>query len=320
MHPRETSNKTTLLVSATIASTKAAVIETVAFHWLDTIAKRIQNHRGRMYQPQLSYSRNYQLISQVLLRDAANKGFFQMMTSLYQGLGWGSAYKVCQRTFKFSGQKPVQALVSENITSNAFWSNGIAGMTMGVAEALLFNPLDTLKIKLQTNPELFKSQLKKDGLRKIILSENILIKGTGVAMARNSMGSFMLFSTPVFMRRHVLKIEDQRQATTMEKLVTNGIGSIASIATPAPLDLVKTRIQAGKSPATFFETFTKVIKNEGMLGLYKGMGIKFATVALKQAVFMTLFESLLHSSEKSKKAAKTRDPVENHAPPKSLSR
>jgi hypothetical protein len=99
-------------------------------------------------------------------------------SSLFPGIGFGAAYKVLQRVYKFGGQPYLNSYISNNFSGNFKSIFGeknsktmiyaFAGSLMGIGEIFLL-PLDVLKIKAQTNPEAFKGR----GILKVITDEGM---------------------------------------------------------------------------------------------------------------------------------------------------
>lgn len=73
----------------------------------------------------------------------------------------------------------------------------------------------------------------------------------------------------------------------LQYFVCGGFGGVCTVLVGHPLDTVKVRLQtmpipkAGEKPlyAGTFDCFKKTIANEGVLGLYKGMGAPLASIA-----------------------------------------
>ncbi len=296
-----------LAVAATkfvIPSTKAAVIETASLHWLDTIAKRAQTHKGKIF----SDNKTLLEVKKVFLRDAVGKGFSPAMGSLYSGLGFGTVYKIGQRNLKFIGQKPLQLMMENHVTSSKWLSNALAGSTMGGIEAITFTWLDSLKIKLQTDESYKKrivTQYESKGVLGsmgsvfgIIREEKLHKKGLGATLCRNVPGSFSLFGVPVLIKEKIYTwkpLQEQfgwkdGQLSFFQLSAANYAGSVASIVVPAPVDLTKTRQQAMSTPSQLIPLAKEIYAKEGWKAFYKGSGIKLCTLGVKQAFFMTLFD------------------------------
>jgi hypothetical protein len=82
--------------------------------------------------------------------------------------------------------------------------NATAGSLIGIGEIILL-PLDVLKIKMQTNPDAFRSR----GFFRIVADEGMgLYRGAGWTAARNAPGSFALFGGSAWAKESLFKLED----------------------------------------------------------------------------------------------------------------
>ena len=154
--------------------------ELAVFHPVDTVAKRLMSNkeqwRGR--------------VNEIVFKDAANAGVLTKWGSLFPGVGFGAAYKALQRT---SSAKPyVYEYINKNHSdtlSSKTLQQAVSGSIMGIGEVVLL-PLDVLKIKAQTNPEVLRGR----GFVNLVQTEGLrLYAGIGWTMARNAPGSFALF-------------------------------------------------------------------------------------------------------------------------------
>ena len=115
-------------------------------------------------------------LNKAIFQKHAGSGSLKKYSSLFPGIGFGAAYKVLQRVYKFGGQPFVNAFMVDNFTpqfSAVFGDKqaktfiyATAGSLMGIGEIVLL-PLDVLKIKAQTNPEAFKGR----GFLKVVAEE-----------------------------------------------------------------------------------------------------------------------------------------------------
>lgn len=86
-----------------LGSAVAGVSELALFHPVDTVAKRLMTHEA-----QLIVLNNLGVtasnLNQAIFKDAAALGTMRKIASLFPGVGFGAAYKVLQRVYKFGGQ------------------------------------------------------------------------------------------------------------------------------------------------------------------------------------------------------------------------
>merc|ERR1712156_1032880 len=123
-----------------------------------------------------------------------------------------------QRTYKYSAQPILRNYMARN-HGEAFaktfgkgnsrdMTNALAGAAVGIGEVVLL-PLDVLKIKSQTNPEVLKGR----GVVDLVVKENFkLYRGIGWTMARNCPGSFALFEANSLVYTKIFGVSGPREA------------------------------------------------------------------------------------------------------------
>ena len=160
-----------------------------------------------------------------------------------------------------------------------------AGSLIGIGEIALL-PFDVLKIKMQTNPDFVRGR----GVGAIFREEGIrgLYKGAGWTAARNAPGSFALFGGISFIfffvatnfkfitgsalvKGTLFGLEDYRKASLFQNFTASIAGALLSITVSAPLDTVKTRIQASLGNESGRSVVMGMIKNEGIGSFWKGL-------------------------------------------------
>ena len=264
--------------------------ELAVFHPVDTVAKRLMSNkeqwRGR--------------VNEIVFRDAAEASALTKWGSLFPGVGFGAAYKVLQRIYKFGGQPYVYEYINRNHSDavpSKTLQQAVSGSIMGIGEVVLL-PLDVLKIKAQTNPEVLRGR----GIVNLVQTEGLrLYAGIGWTMARNAPGSFALFGGNS-MAKKAMGLEETMggEATWWQNGIASASGSIASIAVAQPLDVVKTRIQNRPfdSPESGASIIKNLIKNEGAGAFFKGLTPKLIVVGPKLVFSFTIAQSLISYFQK----------------------
>jgi len=235
-------------------------------------------------------------LNHAIFRESCNKNPIQKVGSLFPGVGFGAAYKILQRVYKFGGQPILRDKLSVTygveFEERFGHKNGrtmiaaVSGSIIGIGEVFLL-PLDALKVKAQTAPE----QLKGRGVVDIFRTEGFsLYRGAGWTAARNAPGSFALFGGNAAAKSYMGVGEDGQQATWAQDAISSCAGAVASISVAQPLDVIKTRIQNRpfNSPESGVSILTKLLKNEGFGGLFKGLTPKLMIVGPKLVFSFTI--------------------------------
>lgn len=278
-----------------LGSAVAGLSELTLFHPVDTIAKRLMSNESRVLVLN-SASTTAVNLNHAIFRDAYNKNPFSKVGSLFPGIGFGAAYKILQRVYKFGGQPvlldKMTTRYGPEFDEKFGHKNGrtllsaTAGSMIGVGEVFLL-PLDALKVKAQTAPE----QLKGRGVIDIFRKEGMgLYRGAGWTVARNAPGSFALFGGNTAAKSFMGVGEKGDRATWTQDALASSAGAIASITVAQPLDVIKTRIQNRPfdSPESGVSIMTKLIKNEGFGGFFKGLTPKLMVVGPKLVFSFTV--------------------------------
>jgi hypothetical protein len=266
----------------------SGAVETAFLHSLDTTRRRIQKHKGLLYDNKLSFFDNKNNIKQVLFQHTIDQPIRYKIRSLYQGFVPAFLYNLGKRPIKFGLQDDIQNFYFQHVVSYRVLANALAGSTAGLLEAVTFNSVDAYKIEKQT-----VDSSKGKNFFQLLYDENLWKKGLAGTMLRNGIGSFPLFGVPEAIR---WSLDLQKENTTLwQSIAINYCGSASSILAVAPLDVPKTRQQAGEG-AGDFRTFIKIMsttaKEEGVKALFKGAALGCATAGVKQTAFMVLFDNM----------------------------
>ena len=284
-------------------SSVAGILELAAFHPVDTVAKRLMSN-------QRSYVLNVNNVNAVIFKEYANEGFFTKYRSLFPGVGFAAGYKVLQRTYKFGGQPYVKDLINKAYgeqlqetfgkKTGKSLASAIAGSIVGVGEVFLL-PLDVLKIKSQTNPQILAGR----GVVDIFRTEGFgLYRGWGWTAARNAPGSFALFGGSAVAHNSLFKLQDPNDATFFQNFVASIFGAVASITVAAPLDVVKTRIQNRPfdSPESGAAIIRRIVRHEGLGAFFKGLTPKILVVGPKLVFSYTVAQTVIARFQKMSEA------------------
>ncbi|KAJ1734594.1 high copy suppressor of abf2 [Coemansia sp. RSA 2049] len=297
-----------------LGSGASGILELFTFHPVDTVAKRLMSNTERIFGGSQTMSQSLGKLNQVVFREASAKPTLSKYFSLFPGLGYAAGYKVAQRIYKFGGQPVVRDYLERHhgqSFTRAFGDrNGkaimhaSAGSLIGIGEVMLL-PLDVLKIKRQTNPEAFKGR----GLFRIVADEGMaLYRGAGWTVVRNAPGSFALFGGSAFVKEYMFGLKDYNTASFMQNFFASIGGAVASLTVSAPMDVIKTRIQARSfdNPESGMSIIRKMVQQEGFSSFFKGLTPKLLVVGPKLVFGFTLaqwfiptFDAMLKGSSAS---------------------
>ncbi|KAI8320774.1 mitochondrial carrier [Martensiomyces pterosporus] len=295
-----------------LGSGASGILELFTFHPVDTVAKRLMSNTEKIFGNGQPLSQSMGKLNQVIFRDAATKPTMSKYLSLFPGLGYAAGYKVSQRIYKFGGQ-PVARDFLERHYGQSFtrafgerngkaMMHATAGSLIGIGEVALL-PLDVLKIKRQTNPDAFRGR----GLFKIVADEGMaLYRGAGWTVLRNAPGSFALFGGSAFTKEFVFGLEDYNKATFIQNFFASIGGAVASLTVSAPMDVIKTRIQARSfdNPESGMTIIRKMVQQEGMTAFFKGLTPKILVVGPKLVFGFTLAQWFIPTFDRMLKGSK----------------
>eukprot|EP00916_Digyalum_oweni_P012462 GHVL01020621.1.p1 GENE.GHVL01020621.1~~GHVL01020621.1.p1 ORF type:complete len:206 (+),score=20.72 GHVL01020621.1:43-660(+) len=171
------------LAARFLGSGLAGCSEMTVFYPLDTSSKRLMHDRCSIKR--CTVSNRLKQIHGCIFRDAVGKSFLTKVHSLYAGFGIATVYKVSQRSYQFGSQPYFRDILVYSGYQDMLhkrWGTQLgevclsstAALFMGIGE-VLFVPINSLKIKAQTEP----STLKGRSLINILRSQTVpqLFKG-----------------------------------------------------------------------------------------------------------------------------------------------
>jgi len=192
--------------------------------------------------------------------------------------------------------------------SAARFKDFLAGCCGGVAQTLVGQPFDTIKVRLQTqqiDPKTGKlpfsgpidcvtTTVKNEGFRGLYKGMSSPLVGAGIANA-------FIFSCYGFTRQTVLKKEDRaggnRSSDTLLEVFVCGAGAgVGAALINCPMELVRTRLQVqtqGKENALYkgpIDCIRKMWKADGLRGPLKGMMVTIYRDIPGFAIYFTSYE------------------------------
>lgn len=157
----------------------------------------------------------------------------------------------------------------------------IAGSLGGTATVLVGQPLDTIKVKMQTSPQLYPSALRC--LTSTFKSDGIirgLYAGTSPAIVANVAENSVLFCAYGACQSAVAKLKYSStnidSLTSLDKALSGSGAAFFSSFTLCPTELIKCKLQSarekmGTTRVTAFGVTKSIIKTQGVRGLFSGL-------------------------------------------------
>ncbi|KAI8797807.1 mitochondrial ornithine transporter 1 [Biomphalaria glabrata] len=167
------------------------------------------------------------------------------------------------------------------------------GTLGGITSVYVGQPLDTVKVKMQTFPTLYKNGLdcflktyKQDGIARGLYA------GTVPSLAANISENAVLFCFYGVCQKLVAKVMGGKEISSLnplENAVSGGLAAFFSSFALCPTELIKCRLQAMREMATKghlegglerlkigpYGLTREILKAEGVRGLYKGLTATF---------------------------------------------
>ncbi|XP_028278308.1 solute carrier family 25 member 35 [Parambassis ranga] len=168
----------------------------------------------------------------------------------------------------------------------------VAGALAGVSGAVMGSPIYLVKTHLQSQAtssiavgHQYKHQGMFHALANIHRQHGILglWRGASAAVPRVSVGSATQLSTFSTSKEFVTELQVFPVNSWMVALTAGMISSVVVVLTMTPFDVVSTRLynqpvdELGKGQLYkgFTDCFSKTLKKEGLIGLYKGLGASY---------------------------------------------
>jgi len=275
-----------------IGSSTSGILEIAIFHPVDTVAKRLMSNTAS------GGATDMVTLEKVVFRENSGGSILKKWGGLFPGVGFGAAYKVLQRTYKFGGQPIVKQAMDDKVGHhfrNVFGKktgndmlHATSGSLIGLGEIALL-PLDILKIKAQVNP----GYSIRENLKGVSLRE--MYAGWNWTAFRNMPGSFVLFGANSLAYSRLFGIEGPKDAKFYQIFVASMCGGTCSILLSSPMDVIKTRIQNKPfgDKRGGMKYVGDLMKEEGPGAFFKGVVPKLGLIGPKLVFAFTIAQWLI---------------------------
>uniref|UniRef100_A0A1I8C1N1 Calcium-binding mitochondrial carrier protein Aralar1 n=1 Tax=Meloidogyne hapla TaxID=6305 RepID=A0A1I8C1N1_MELHA len=265
-----------------------------AVYPIDLVKTRMQNQRTGSYLGEVMYKNSLDCFKKVIK--------FEGVLGLYRGL--------LPQIMGVAPEKAIK-LTANDFVRDKFTKDGriplygeiLAGFSAGTCQVAVTNPLEIIKIRLQTAGEIINGP--KVRLLDVIkdLGFKGLYKGSRACWLRDIPFSGIYF--PVYAHMKLLTADSQGLNSPYSLLASAMIAGVPAAALVTPADVIKTRLQvasrAGQTTYTgVIDCFRKLLHEEGPSSFWKGatarvfrsspqFGVTLLSYELLQRVFYVDF-------------------------------
>lgn len=273
-----------------VAGGCAGFVEVSIMHPLDLIKTRFQIQRGP------EDPNRYSSLADCFRKIYRTEG----PLSFYKGILPPLLAETPKRATKFFTYERYKGLFSYGGYLPQAWVFTFAGLCSGLTEAVVINPFEVIKVKLQAERSAFTQQKSTYATAREILREHGfgsqgLGKGITATLGRHGVFNMVYFSFYHNIKGIVPEAENEKLELLRRFLIGLASGTLSSIIN-IPFDVAKSRIQ-GPQPVPgeikyrkCFATIATVYKEEGFFALYKGLVPKILRLGPGGAIMFLVYE------------------------------
>lgn len=210
--------------------------------------------------------------------------------------------------------------MAENVRRSKFVEGLIdfaGGSLGGVATVYVGQPLDTVKVKMQTFPKVYNGML--DCFVKTYRSEGFirgLYAGTGPAITANVAENSVLFACYGVCQKFIATITntpDVSQLGTLSNATAGSLASFFSAFSLCPTELIKVKLQCAREVATVSgnkievtasKLIREIVRRNGFFGLFQGLQ---STIVREMPGYFVFFGAYEGCRELLKPVGKTKE-------------
>jgi len=284
------------------AGGSAGCVEVLIMHPLDLIKTRFQLQSSSLSPTD---PHHYSGVRDCMVKMYRQEG----LRSFWKGLLPPVMVETPKRAWKFFTFEQFQKVFLFGSDKPTALTYSLAGLGSGVTEAIIVNPFEVVKVKMQSN-RVHQSEAPSTWsvAREIVKEEGIgrnglLGKGITGTMGRNGFFNMIYFGFYHTVKNKVPQASDSR----LEFLRKVGIGLTAGTlgcCVNIPFDVAKSRIQ-GPQPVPgevkyrgTARVIAMVYREEGFLALYKGLVPKIMRLGPGGAIMLLVYENVFEYLEK----------------------
>jgi len=250
-------------VVSTAAGSAAGSVGAFAVYPIDYVKTQLQSSRGAQY------SGGVDAVTQIV----SEGGLF----ALYRGCGTQVAGVAPEKTIKLIVNDAVRYGLTASLGGLPLWAEVAAGTAAGTCQVVVTNPLEVVKVGLQTQRDIGAIQLMRE------LGFSGLWNGAAACVVRDASFSAILF--PCYSHAKDLLALDGAAASPAALFVAGVLAAVPAAYLTTPADLVKTRLQqrgsdvmcvlveedaTGLAGVPAFVAATELLREEGWRVFFSG--------------------------------------------------
>jgi hypothetical protein len=208
---------------------------------------------------------------------------------LYKGLTPFTGQMFVKYFLRFS---TFEILKSKN---NDLAHNFVAGTAAGIIESLFITPFELIKTNLQTTEEKKPINL----IKKIYKEKGLSGLYRGYLTTAMRQGTNQSFNFSIYYQLRKMLIPENDRPKFWQIICASSISSSIGPVITNPIDVLKTRYMNPKyNYNKISDAIVSIIKNEGFMTFYKGLGLRILRVSGGQIITFTVIENLMHYTKR----------------------
>ncbi|GFP96769.1 mitochondrial carnitine/acylcarnitine carrier-like protein [Phtheirospermum japonicum] len=278
------------------AGTVGGAAQLICGHPFDTIKVKLQSQPMPLPGQLPKYAGAFDAVKQTIAAEGPG--------GLYKGMGAPLATVAAFNALLFTVRGQLEGLLrSESGAPLTVSQQVVCGAGAGVAVSFLACPTELIKCRLQAQSALATSDptavaVKYGGpmdvARHVLQTEGGargLFKGMVPTLAREVPGNAVMFGTYEALKQYLAGGQDTSSLGRGQLMLAGGLAGASIWVSVYPTDVVKSVLQVDdyKNPkfSGSVDAFRKILKSEGVKGLYKGFGPAMArSVPANAACFL----------------------------------
>ncbi|KTW28473.1 hypothetical protein T552_01733 [Pneumocystis carinii B80] len=259
---------------------------------IDLVKTRMQNARTKMGE-QILYKNSFDCAKKVLKKEG--------ILGLYSGMGPQLIGVIPEKATKLTVNNLVRNILKDDNGKIKLYWEILAGASAGASQVIFTNPLEIVKIRLQTQGEHIVSSRNAFRKNALFIIKDLglsgLYKGTSACLLRDIPFSAIYFPVYSHLKNDYFKEDSGKKLKIVDHFISGAIAGIPAAYFTTPADVIKTRLQveARRGETTYKSirhAFFTIIKEEGVSALFKGGPARVFRSSPQFACTLAVYETL----------------------------